>query len=126
MDLDRKVGRSAANRVLNRYAARTGDIPLAGLPLFLSLRAMIRAHVLKATGQDGDAYLAAAQRYLEPVPPIVIAIGGLQGTGKSTLARALAPELGPAPGALIVRSDETRKRLFATAPEARLPADAYS
>ena len=58
--------------------------------------------------------------------PVVIAIGGLQGTGKSTLARALAPEIGPAPGALVLRSDETRKRLHGVPPEARLPPSAYS
>ncbi len=127
MDLDQRVGRAAANRVMNRYMARTGDVrAIAGLPMFLSQRAMIRAHVMAATGQDGHAYLTAAQSYLVPAKPAVVAIGGLQGTGKSTLARALAPDLGPAPGALVLRSDEIRKRLFGMPPEARLPPDAYS
>lgn len=126
MDLDRRVGREAANRVMNRYVARTGDIAMRGFPVFLSQRAMIRAHVLKAMGQDGDAYFAAAQGYLDPAPGVVVAIGGLQGTGKSTLARALAPALGPAPGALVVRSDEVRKRLHGADPETRLRAEAYT
>jgi uncharacterized protein len=127
MDLDHRVGRAAANRVMNRYVARNGDADVTGgFPVFLSQRAMIRAHVLASMGQDGGAYLAAAQTYLDPVTPVVVAIGGLQGTGKSTLARALAPSLGPAPGALVLRSDETRKRLNALAPEARLPPDAYT
>jgi uncharacterized protein len=127
MDLDQRVGRPAANRVMNRYVARTGDAGVVGgLALFLSQRAMIRAHVLAATGQDGGTYLAAALAYLAPADPITIAIGGLQGTGKSTLARALAPGLGVAPGALILRSDETRKRLWHVAPEARLPPEAYA
>jgi uncharacterized protein len=127
MDLDHRVGRAAANRVMNRYVARTGDAGLTGgLPVFLSQRAMVRAHVLAATGRDGSSYLAAALAYLSPAQPVTIAIGGLQGTGKSTLARALAPEVGPAPGALVLRSDETRKRQFGVAPEARLPPDAYS
>jgi uncharacterized protein len=126
MDLDHRVGRAAANRVMNRYVARTGDIAMRGFPIFLSQRAMIRAHVLKAMKQDGDIYLAAGQCYLNPAAPIVIAIGGLQGTGKSTLARKLAPELGPAPGALILRSDEIRKRLHGAAPEARLKPEAYT
>jgi uncharacterized protein len=127
MDLDHRVGRSAANRVMNRYAARTGDAGLVGgLPIFLSQRAMVRAHVLTASGQDGCAYLAAALAYLAPAEPITLAIGGLQGTGKSTLARALAPDLGSAPGALILRSDETRKRLWNAAPEDRLPPEAYT
>jgi hypothetical protein len=126
MDLDQRVGRQAANRVMNRYVARTGDIALSGFPIFLSQRAMIRAHVLAAMKQDSAAYLAAAQTYLEPVSPMVVAIGGLQGTGKSTLARALAAGLGRAPGALIVRSDEIRKRLHGAEPEARLSPDAYT
>ena len=62
---------------------------------------------------------------LQPVAPVVVAIGGLMGTGKTTLARAFAPELGPAPGALVLRSDEVRKRLQAVRPEVRLPTSAY-
>ena len=134
MDLDQRVGRPAANRVLNRYVARTGDADLLrGLPVFLSMRAIIRAHVESARGNPASSqtYLATALAYLRPaepgcIAPMIIAIGGLQGTGKSTLARALAPGLGPAPGALIVRSDEIRKRLHGAAPEARLDAAAYS
>jgi aminoglycoside phosphotransferase family enzyme/predicted kinase len=126
MDLEHRAGRAAANRVMNRYIARTGDIATAGLPIFLSQRAMIRAHVLKTMNQDEAAYRAAAQAYLLPSRPVVVAIGGLQGTGKSTLARVLAPDIGPAPGALVLRSDEIRKRLHAAPPEARLPAAAYT
>lgn len=126
MDLDLRVGREAANRVMNRYVARIGDIVMRGWPIFLSQRAMIRAHVLKAMNQDADVYLAAAQAYLDPGAPMVIAIGGLQGTGKSTLARAVAPGLGAAPGALVLRSDEVRKRLHGTDPEVRLGPEAYS
>ena len=122
MDLDRRAGRAAANRVLNRYVARTGDAALVHLlPPFLSRRAMVRAHV---TGDAG--YLDAALDYLRPAPARVVAIGGLPGTGKSTLARALAPTMGAAPGALILRSDEVRKRLHGVAPEQRLPWDGYS
>jgi predicted kinase len=127
MDLDRRAGRAAANRTMNRYMARTGDVDaLAGFPIYLSQRAMIRAHVMAAMHQDGTAYLAAAGDYLTPAEPVAIAVGGLQGTGKSTVARALAPDLAPAPGAVILRSDEIRKRLFGVSPEQRLPAGAYS
>lgn len=126
MDLEHRHGRAAANRVFNRYAAMTGDSGFVGaLPLFLSLRAVIRAHVEARRGQDAAAYLAAALGYLAPAPPRLIAIGGLQGTGKSHLARALAPEIGAAPGALLLRTDEIRKRLHGVAPETRLPAEAY-
>ena len=125
MDLDHRVSRAAANRVLNRYVARTGDAALVRLlPSFLSRRAMVRAHV--QGGAAGLAYLEAAWRYINPSPGLVVAIGGLPGTGKSTLARALAPSLGPAPGALILRSDEIRKRLHNVAPEVPLAREAYT
>ena len=129
MDLDQRVTRAAANHVLNRYVARAGDAAVTrGLPLFLSLRAMIRGHVEAKRGNTDIAthYLSAASAYLHANPPIVLAIGGLPGSGKSTLARALAPELGNAPGALVLRSDEIRKRRHDVAPEERLPQSAYS
>jgi hypothetical protein len=127
MDLDQQAGRAAANRVLNRYLARSGDYGLLGpLPLWLALRALVRAHVQAARGRDGAKLLRAARAYLAPSPPLMIAVGGLQGTGKSTLARGLAPALGAAPGALLLRSDELRKRRFGLAPEAPLPPEAYA
>ncbi len=129
MDLEHKAGRAAANRVLCRYVARTGDWALvAGLPLFLSQRAMVRAHVEAARGRIAEArgYLAMALGYLSPPPPVVVAVGGLPGTGKTTLARALAPDLGAAPGALVLRSDEIRKRRAGVPPEQTLPQSAYT
>lgn len=127
MDLDLRLGRAAANRVLNRYVARTGDAGLcAGLPLWLSLRAMIRAHVEASRGRDWAALLAAALAHLDTPSPRLVAVGGLQGTGKSTLARALAPDLGRCPGALVLRTDEIRKRRFGLMPEQRLPPEAYA
>src|SRR5262249_26244481 len=55
----------------------------------------------------------------------LVAIGGLSGTGKSTLARALAPHLGSIAGARLFHTDAIRKRLFGVAPTTRLPASAY-
>jgi len=129
MDLEFHAGRASANRVMNRYLARTGDTSLlVGLPCFLSVRAMVRAHVQAARGATAEAasYLRAAHAALQPAPSLIVAIGGLQGSGKSTLARALAPELGRPPGALIVRSDEIRKRLHNAPPEQKLPPSAYT
>jgi uncharacterized protein len=129
MDLDRRVDRAAANRVLNRYVARTADVGLVRtLPVFLSVRAMVRAHVEARSGHAAawQPYLRAALDYLRPVPAMVVAVGGLPGSGKSTLARALAPGLGRAPGALILRSDEIRKRQHGVVPEQRLPQSAYT
>ncbi|MCA3280268.1 MAG: AAA family ATPase [Roseomonas sp.] len=127
MDLDQQAGRIAANRVLNRYLARSGDYGLLGLlPLWLALRALVRAHVQAARGQGGAPLLQAAMAYQAPTPARLIAVGGLQGTGKSTLARGLAPALGAAPGALLLRSDEIRKRRFGLAPEEPLLPEAYA
>jgi len=127
LDLDQLAGRAAANRVLNRALARSGDYGALGLlPLWLALCALVRAHVEAALGRDGVLLLGAAKEYLAPPLPSLIAVGGLQDLGKSTLARGLAPSLGAAPGALLLRSDELRKRRFGMAPEAPLPAQAYT
>lgn len=129
MDLEVRAGRAAACRVLGRYVARTGDADLVGgLPPYLSSRALIRAHVAARSGQRelGLRYLARARTYLRPPAPVLVAVGGLPGTGKTTLARALAPAIGASPGALVLRSDEIRKRLMGVAPEDRLPQAAYA
>jgi aminoglycoside phosphotransferase family enzyme/predicted kinase len=136
MDLIEKGHRAAAARLLNGWLERTRDhAALARLPLFLSLRAAIRAKVLGLAAVGGaDAEPAEARRYLtlaaaflSPPAPILLAIGGGSGTGKTTLARALAPGLqGPAPGAVILRSDVIRKELFGRPATERLPAKAYT
>jgi len=129
MDLDVRVDRPSANRVMNRYLARTGDWQVvSALPLFLSLRAMVRAHVAASRGNPAESkiYCDRALSYQATPRRSVVAIGGLPGTGKSTLARALAPLLGAAPGAVILRSDEIRKRQHGVAPEQRLDQAAYS
>jgi hypothetical protein len=125
MDLEHRGLRPFANLVLNRYLQRRDEAEaLALLPLFLSARAAVRAKVAASleavAGKDGDkaarrtealAYFELAGRYLDPPPPCLVAVGGLSGTGKTTLARALAPDLGAAPGALHLRSDVLRKQL---------------
>ena len=129
-DLLRRSGRPAACRVLNRAVAVGGDAGLvAGLPLWLSSRAMIRAHCLaRIPGEEAgaDAFLAEAELYLRPPLPRLVAVGGLPGAGKTRLGRALAPRFGAAPGALHLRSDEIRKRLAGVSPEAPLPPEAYT
>ena len=128
-----------ANRVLNTYLAETRDIDgLGALPLFLSCRAAIRAKTtataarLQAPGaQHGmqrraQEYVELAARLLQPPAPVIVAIGGLSGSGKSTVARALAPFLGAVPGAVVLRSDEVRKRLWGASPLTRLGPAAYT
>lgn len=119
--------------------ARLEEEGLALLPLLIAVRATIRAKVegftLRALREPAraEALRRSAARYLDlarsvlAVPaPRLVAVGGRSGTGKSTLARALAPGLGPPPGALVLRSDVLRKRLFGHRAEQRLPAEAYA
>ena len=139
MDLDHRRLRPLANLFLNRYALRTGDWGgLAALPLFLCNRALVRAKVAATTARlTGDAariarlraeaaaYLDAAERYVRPPPAVLVAVGGVSGTGKTSLAARLAPGIGPAPGAVHLRTDVLRKRMFGLAETERLPQDAY-
>ena len=138
MDLLHQERGALAQRLLNGYLDATWDDGgVALLPLFLACRAAIRAKVLGfgvAGAADASAaeeaaaardYLERALAYLDPPPARLVALGGVSGTGKSTLARELAPELGPAPGAVVLRSDAVRKRLHGVAPADRLPPAAY-
>ena len=141
MDLEERGLRASANRLFNRYLAPEPPDALAGLvalPLFLSLRAAIRAKVEAAgaerlEGEKRDEARALARRYFDRavrflayVPPRLIAVGGLSGVGKSALSRALVPEIGRSPGALWLRSDLERKAMFAVEETVRLPASAYA
>lgn len=137
MDLRHRGLTAEANRVWNGWLSATGDDEAAALlPLFLSMRAAVRAHVgaTAATQHGFDAskaaearrYFEEASRALEVAPPTVVAVGGISGTGKTTLARALAPLLGSGPGATILRSDVIRKRRFGVAETDRLPEAAYA
>ena len=137
MDLIGRGLRAAASTVLNCYLTETRHAEnldaLAALPLFMSLRAAIRAKVAAErrsqgadTGQSARNYFALAARLLAPPQPRLIAIGGLSGTGKSLLARALAADLPPEPGAVVLRSDSERKALFSVAETDRLPETAYA
>jgi aminoglycoside phosphotransferase family enzyme/predicted kinase len=138
MDLQHQRLAALAQRLLNGYLDATrDDAGLALLPLFLACRAAIRGKVLglaAAAADDGSAvqladearaYLERAFVYLNPPPARLVAIGGVSGTGKSTLARQLAPGLGAAPGAVILRSDVIRKQMYGIALDERLPAEGY-
>lgn len=58
--------------------------------------------------------------------PRLVAIGGLSGTGKTTQALLLAPLLGKAPGAMVIRADVVRKRLLGVDLSSRLGPDGYT
>ena len=140
MDLLRHDQPLTANTVLNRYLAATpleNLDALGALPLFISIRAAIRAQVALARLKppySGDAgivndarrYFNVARALIQPPAPRLIAVGGLSGTGKTVLARALAPTVAPPPGAVVLRSDVIRKQMFGVADTERLPPSAYS
>lgn len=140
MDLRRRGLRAHANALFNAYLGETADLDgLALMPLFLSCRAAVRAKTSATVAnlQTDPArrrelatlarsYLAMAGELLRPPAPCLIAIGGLSGSGKSTVAFALAPEIGAAPGAVVLRSDEIRKQLCGVDPLVRLGAEAYT
>jgi aminoglycoside phosphotransferase family enzyme/predicted kinase len=122
MDLCHRDLARQANQTMTAYLlAATGseDGGLSALPLFMSVRAAIRAMVLlqtdQATGRVGVStgeaklYLTQACRYLETTRPALIVIGGISGTGKTVLARDLATGTGPCPGAVHLRTDTERK-----------------
>ena len=142
MDLIERGLPQPANVVFNRYLAQTRrpeDLDaLAALPFYLSMRAAIRAKVTAerreraapaeqaAIGQSARRYFDLALRVIAPAPAVLVATGGRSGTGKSALARALAPELAPMPGAVVLRSDAERKALFAKEENEPLPPAAYA
>jgi aminoglycoside phosphotransferase family enzyme/predicted kinase len=148
MDLAERGLEQMANIVLNRYLAETrrdSDLDaLAALPLFMSVRAAIRAKVTAARletdplpnregKEGGEALVTAAQTYFKlacrliaPPAPRLIAVGGLSGTGKSVLARALAGDIAPTPGAVHLRSDIERKAQLGVAETEKLPPQAYT
>jgi uncharacterized protein len=141
MDLEERGLRAAANRLFNRYLAPDPSEALTGLaalPLFLSLRAAIRAKVEAANAErlDGDKrkearalahrYFDCAVYFLVAAPPRLVAVGGLSGVGKSALTGVLAPEIGRAPGALWLRSDVEPKAMFGVDETVHLPASAYA
>jgi aminoglycoside phosphotransferase family enzyme/predicted kinase len=141
MDLWERGLRAEANLCLNRYlwGSEDPDLEIAGLatfPLFLSLRAAVRAKIagLRFIGggrhegarSEARRYFATAEALLRPEPAHLVAIGGFSGTGKTTLAALMAPHVGRAPGAVHLRSDIVRKRLSGVGELDRLPQTAYT
>lgn len=137
MDLWQRGLHVEANIVFNRYLdlSPADETGIALMPPFLATRAAIRAHVLAAKSArsrdtraraEAARFLDVALDLLTPLPARVVAIGGLSGTGKSTLARAIGGAIGRAPGARVIRSDVLRKRLAGVPPETRLSSEHYS
>jgi aminoglycoside phosphotransferase family enzyme/predicted kinase len=137
MDLWHRGFPELANLVANRYLDETdNEDGFALLPFLMAIRAAVRAHVTGTqVEEDGDpsgklraeahAYFGLAADLLKERPARLIAIGGLSGSGKTTVAEALAAHVGAPPGARVVESDRIRKALHGVPPETRLPEKAY-
>ncbi|KXS31385.1 MAG: Aminoglycoside phosphotransferase [Candidatus Gallionella acididurans] len=121
MDLLRHGQPQLAWRLLNGYLENTGDYSGCGvLRFYLAYRAMVRAKIAAiSSGQRPMAnkaqqskslhgYLGLAYDILTRRRPVLIITHGLPGCGKSTFAQIALEKL----GAIRIRSDVERKRLF--------------
>lgn len=134
MDLAEHGQSVALATLLSTYFAAEDAAGAAGAGLLAPLaaiRALVRLLVTLDRGGAGDdaaarTHLQTADRFSHVDPPRLIAIGGLSGTGKSTLAMALAPRTAAPLGALVIRADLERKAMFGAAWDQPLPTDAYA
>ncbi len=142
MDLWHRGHRHEANLVFNRYLieCRSDDHyqGLAALPFFMMMRSAIRARVTTSRRkfcpdhqqasliEQAAGYFSTACDFLNNEPPKLVAVGGLSGSGKSTIAASIAAKIGRAPGAVVLRSDVIRKKLFGVAETENLPQSAYT
>lgn len=129
MDVHDRGYPALAYRFLNGYLEVSGDYGgTRVLPYYLVYRALVRAKVailrlaqadLEAAARDTvweeyDSYLALAEAYTAPRKPAIIITHGVSGSGKSWWAAQLAEAL----GAIRVRSDVERKRMYGLARDA--------
>ena len=126
VEMESKGQRRLASILFNHYLALSADWDgLPVLPLFLSCRAAVNAYVFAQRSSEikdkheaalmaNRAYeqLVISRRFLEPEKPVLVACGGLSGSGKSRIGRESAPFIGNPPGAVIVRDDVLRKNML--------------
>ena len=134
MDLRYRDQQALAERFLRTYASERDDFGLYGVvDYFIAYRALVRAKVAVITSVDAtiDAgqrsrAAASAGRHLKLAgevmgsrrPGSLVLVGGVVGTGKSTVADALAEQL----GGVVISSDRVRKRLARLPPSSRVRA----
>ena len=130
MDLMARGRPDFAARFLNAYLEYTGDYNgMAVLRFYEVYRALVRAKVarirlnqkhqpddkLTALDEEYRRYITLAQSLTHPTPPSLIIMHGLSGSGKSTISQTLLDSM----GAIRLRSDIERKRLFGISPDER-------
>lgn len=127
-----------AERTLALYAAAAGDFgSYRVIDFYIGYRAYVRAKVATLLADDPHApqrlreraetdarrhySLTLAGHRLPIVGPRIVAIGGMIGTGKSTLAEAVSLRI----GAPVVNTDLTRKQLLGFSPTTHLFTSAF-
>lgn len=124
MDLDAHGRGDLGYYFAERYAAYAQDDDLFPLlPFYRCYRAYVRGKVSsfcldapefspaerEAAAGSAKRYFELARRYASPLAsPAVVAVMGLSGTGKTSIARAIAGEL----GLRVVSSDIVRREIF--------------
>ncbi|MEK7248719.1 MAG: AAA family ATPase, partial [Chloroflexota bacterium] len=131
MDLEYRGQPDLARAFVRRYQklAHDPDLPEV-LPFYAYYSACVRGKVeaflldiptvpekdKRAAAKRAQAYFKLASRYAETLPPAMLVITcGLSGTGKSTVAKELAPAM----KAMIIASDVVRKRLAGLDPRTK-------
>ena len=139
MELDARGRPDLAENFLADFAMESADYDLyAVVDFYLSYRAWVRGKVASfladdpSTGpekaqrksREAEQLFALAHTYSKPPNQAgpVVAVGGLIGAGKSTLARSLRRSL----GIPVVDSDRTRKALAGVPATKQASAGAYS
>ena len=138
MDLAYRGRRDLGERFLRRYAEASDDFDLYGVvDFFFAYRAAVRAKVASLAARDpdvaeaqrrlaaesADRHLVLAEHALAPrASGCIVAVGGVVGTGKSTVAAALAD----ATAGVVISSDRVRKRQAALPATARGHGELYT
>jgi hypothetical protein len=136
MDLREHGLDAAAWRFLNAYLEATGDYAgVRVLRYYLVYRAVVRAKIACIRARQAGAaaavqgrarreygeYLALAETSATSARPAIVLMHGFSGSGKTTIAQAMLERI----GAIRVRSDVERKRLYGLTAGARTHAQPY-
>ena len=136
MECDLLGDSAVGKRILEVYTGMSGDrVSPRLLAFYKTYRACVRAKVFLLRSRQvpaeeavrlravAESYLRLADTYVPVVDaPCLLVVRGLSGAGKSTVAEALAREL----GAEAIQTDQVRRRLFPDASPTPFGQGAYS
>jgi predicted kinase len=124
MDLERLGARALGTRFMGWYTEFAGDwAPPSLVHHYIAYRAFVRVKVACLQHAQGDGRAAGevrrlvsiTRRHLADAAVTLTLVGGLPGTGKSTLAGALADRF----GMVVLNTDRVRKELAGLGPGVR-------